>query len=83
MAVEKIAMVAVILMNHQAMILLMVICRNNIKTKVFLQTKIVTVLLENKRSEEVVKEGTFKESNIDDIGVSDLDDVEGNKDKGI
>lgn len=61
----------------------MVICHNNIKTKVFLQTKIVTVLLENKRSEEVVKEGTFKESNIDDIGVSDLDDVEGNKDKGI
>lgn len=51
--------------------------------KVFLQTKIVTVLLENKRSEEVVKEGTFKESNIDDIDVSDLDDVEGNKDKGI
>ena len=65
------------------MILLMVISHNNIKTKVFLQTKIVTVLLENKRSEEVVKEGTFKESNIDDIGVSDLDDVEGNKDKGI
>lgn len=51
--------------------------------KVFLQTKIVTVLLENKRSEEVVKEEAFKESNIDDIDVSDLDDVEGNKDKGI
>ena len=65
------------------MILLMVICHNNIKTKVFLQTKIVTVLLENKRSEEVVKEEAFKESNIDDIDVSDLDDVEGNKDKGV
>ena len=49
----------------------------------FLQTKIVTVLLENKRSEEVVKEETFKEGNIDDIDVSDLDDVESNKDKGI
>ena len=65
------------------MILLMVIRCNNIKTKVFLQTKIVTVLLENKRSEEVVKEEAFKESNIDDIDVSDLDDVEGNKDKGV
>ena len=65
------------------MILLMVIRCNNIKPKVFLQTKIVTVLLENKRSEEVVKEEAFKESNIDDIDVSDLDDVERNKDKGI
>ena len=37
-------MVAEIVMNHSAMILMMPACSSNILTKVFLQTKVVAVL---------------------------------------
>ena len=44
MAVEQVVVVAAIVMNKLAIILLMPACSSDIKTKVFLQTRIVTVL---------------------------------------
>ena len=36
-----------------------------------------------KYGKEVVKKEAFKEANIEDVGITDVDDVEEDKDKGI
>ena len=66
-------------MNHSAMILMILACSSDSKTKAFLQTKIVTVLL---GSSKCVARNCSK-NNIEDVYVSDKDDVEEDKDKGI
>ena len=56
--------VAVTVMIQSTMKLLMLVCSSDVKTKVFLLKKIVTVLRGNNRDKEEVKDEVLEESNI-------------------
>ena len=81
--VEQVAAVAVIVMNHSARYY--ILCGSDIKMKVFLQTKIVnskSTVRKQQGQQEVVKEEAFMESIIEDVHVSDVHDMEKDKDIG-